>query len=1242
MSNASGIRAGRAYIELGIRENVAREITRVAAKLQGLGRSATMIGSAALGAAAGMGALLLKPLKLAANLEQTQAKFTTMLGSAEAAVQMLDFLKGKAAATPFELTDLQNATETLLNFGVDARKIPDALDALGNASGGNAERLKSLALVFGQVSANGRMTGQDLLQMVNAGFNPLQEIAKRTGETMEQLRDRMSDGAIGVDEVELAFISATGPGGRFFGLMDAQSKTLLGRFSALKDEIAATMLPIGTALAPLAMRVIESVAKMLPPLAQFFTENQKLIQGVAMITAVVAAGGIALIGFGAASMILGAAMSTLTVLIPAVISTVLSLRVAIALLVRPLGWLSVGLVLFKVALAGVAALMASGWIQRAVDQFNKLSIIIRQKLAAAGDALKEFGTAVYAYLSSPIVRIGRALMFLLNERQFASAAKLLGTAIALGIVTGLTKLATAIPAVMARLRASALRGIVALEGVSPRLATIARAALAAIGPLLTMATAMKVLRVAGLGLTTVLRVLAATLLTPWGLIIVAIGAVAAVVYRFGDQLGVQFDQVAARITETIRRVMNQARAIVDHYGGAIIQKLRSGDYAGAAAMAWQGVVSAIRSAVAIAITQVQTGFAAFKAAASSAAVPFAPLLDFVQRFATAVAADLAMLVGFAKRVGAFLVGLGKSVAGVLERFPWLGTVLGHVGVIVGVATVAIVALAGAIVFLTAPLVPLAAIVVKAAVALRTIWLAIRAVGAVTAIAGRGLWAVGGAARGAGGRIVTALRGIPSMLANFRARVVALLPLFRNFGATVLRLFAGGRWKAAAAIAGTAILIGIATGWRRLVEVVPTHLAKLKSQILGVAPWMAPVIASVTNAAKMIGGAYLLIGTFALGAGAWVVRFAQVAWEAMQGLPEFLKTMAQHIWEFVQIGFGRTVSIIQSLFGMLPTSVNNSMGSIGQMIGTAADWIGGTFNKLSSYVATVWAAMGGALMSGNFGLAAEIAMTEVQLVFLRATNWLKQMWAFTVYGMGSAFSMLADTVRDIFQTIVDWLAGAMLKAMGLIQALLQKASHLPGIGTKAAEAAASMGDMQQAVNELQSSNKQRDDQTAKDRAKRERERFGELQGRLANNQSDVSTVEKRRQELQAKAAQARAMAGGDNALANSLGNLGDGLRASLNQQLADVERAQAAADLEAANKKAAGDKLAKRSQLAGNDAIGLSKAQSVGSFSAAAANLLGGGNVQDKIAKATERAAKAGEATAKGVQQLAKKPEPALG
>ncbi len=84
----------------------------------------------------------------------------------------------------------------------------------------------------------------------------------------------------------------------------------------------------------------------------------------------------------------------------------------------------------------VNKLLAAGMVQRAIHGYTRLASVIRQKLGTAVDAVKEFGAAVYEQLSAPVMRITRALIFLLREKQFASAAKLIGTAIALGIVTG--------------------------------------------------------------------------------------------------------------------------------------------------------------------------------------------------------------------------------------------------------------------------------------------------------------------------------------------------------------------------------------------------------------------------------------------------------------------------------------------------------------------------------------------------------------------------------------------------------------------------------------------------------------------------------------------------------------------------------------------------------------------------------------------------------------------------------------
>ena len=173
------------------------------------------------------------------QMENYVTNFATMLGGTEAAVKKVEELKQMAAKTPFGMEDLAQATQTLLSFGIEADKTTPILKALGDVSLGNKEKFQSLALAFGQVSSSGKLTGQDLNQMINTGFNPLNEISKRTGESMEQLRERMSQGGISAKEVEQAFIDATSAGGQFANGMEAASKTTQGMISTLKDNATA-------------------------------------------------------------------------------------------------------------------------------------------------------------------------------------------------------------------------------------------------------------------------------------------------------------------------------------------------------------------------------------------------------------------------------------------------------------------------------------------------------------------------------------------------------------------------------------------------------------------------------------------------------------------------------------------------------------------------------------------------------------------------------------------------------------------------------------------------------------------------------------------------------------------------------------------------------------------------------------------------------------------------------------------
>lgn len=211
------------------------------APLRGIWNFVTSIQGAITGAAGVWGGII-QPLKLAADFEQTQISLETMLGSVEKANALISKIQTFAAQTPFETSDLMDASKTLLNFNTSAEDVMDVMKQLGDVSLGNNERFQALALVYGQATSNGRLQGQDLLQMINAGWNPLNDIMKRTGETMEQVRDRMAKGGISATELRQALADATSQGGLFYQALLKQSKSLSGLVSTFKDVIKNNLL----------------------------------------------------------------------------------------------------------------------------------------------------------------------------------------------------------------------------------------------------------------------------------------------------------------------------------------------------------------------------------------------------------------------------------------------------------------------------------------------------------------------------------------------------------------------------------------------------------------------------------------------------------------------------------------------------------------------------------------------------------------------------------------------------------------------------------------------------------------------------------------------------------------------------------------------------------------------------------------------------------------------------------------
>jgi len=227
-----------------------------------------------------------KSISLAIEAEQAAASFNVLAGSVNNANYLLSQMRAFSDVSPLSFGGVQDAAKTLLAFNVPVQDVMQTMQMLGDVSMGNEERFKSLTLAFAQVSAAGKLTGQDLLQFVNAGFNPLQEISKRTGESMTELRDRMSQGAITSAEVSQAFADATGEGGKFHGMTEELADTMGGQLAIAMADLEKAGIRVGESLAPLIIMLTEGFEDSSGALNGVLFLIEKLADGLAFIVAV--------------------------------------------------------------------------------------------------------------------------------------------------------------------------------------------------------------------------------------------------------------------------------------------------------------------------------------------------------------------------------------------------------------------------------------------------------------------------------------------------------------------------------------------------------------------------------------------------------------------------------------------------------------------------------------------------------------------------------------------------------------------------------------------------------------------------------------------------------------------------------------------------------------------------------------------------------------------------------------------
>lgn len=311
-----------------------------------------------------------KALETGFEREKVQVAFDVLLrGDTKASEALREEIRQYGMITPYMTADLQEAAKMMLSFGIAQDKIMPNMKALGDIAMGDKNKLNSLTLAFSQMTSAGKLSGEDLLQMINAGFNPLSEISRKTGKSIGVLKDEMSKGKISADMVTQAFYSATQAGGQFYGMTEKMGQTAAGKWSTLLGLAGDKLYQLYGIIEPLvipAMTVLEwiigLVGKGIDALASAIGWVSEFMQKHVTVVTVL---GVAL-GILATSMFLVTLQSKAMVLWAGIVTTAKWAWAAaqnglnLALLACPMTWI-IAAIIGLIAVIGYVCYKVQGW-----------------------------------------------------------------------------------------------------------------------------------------------------------------------------------------------------------------------------------------------------------------------------------------------------------------------------------------------------------------------------------------------------------------------------------------------------------------------------------------------------------------------------------------------------------------------------------------------------------------------------------------------------------------------------------------------------------------------------------------------------------------------------------------------------------------------------------------------------------------------------------------------------------------
>ena len=205
-----------------------------------------------------VGEALRKVIEVGSSNELQKLNMTTLFkGNAEAAEDMFARISKYGKETVYDKKGLIEAQKTMMSFGISGEQAFTTLKQIGDIAMGDGQKMQSLALAFSQATSTGKLMGQDLLQMINAGFNPLAVISEHTGESMASLKEKMGQGAISAEMLAQAFQWATEEGSLFYKGAESAGNTTEGKINQLKDTFSEFLIDVFDKLQPVINAVID-------------------------------------------------------------------------------------------------------------------------------------------------------------------------------------------------------------------------------------------------------------------------------------------------------------------------------------------------------------------------------------------------------------------------------------------------------------------------------------------------------------------------------------------------------------------------------------------------------------------------------------------------------------------------------------------------------------------------------------------------------------------------------------------------------------------------------------------------------------------------------------------------------------------------------------------------------------------------------------------------------------------------